>query len=89
MPPDRVGGMRRDSSDSKFRRRWSLKEHGAFVEGMGKLQLPGMEHVAGEGISPSVHRIPQDGTSEMFEMDSDLVGATGLGVAFEQTPTVR
>jgi hypothetical protein len=51
---------------------------------MGESQLPGMEHVALEFSASAVDRIARHGLAEVLQVDANLVGAAGFGMALHE-----
>ena len=60
--------------------------HGFARAGMGKAELPGVEHLAlvVAGHAGGVEGIPQQGMAKVFQVDPDLMGAARVEDAFDQ-----
>ena len=52
--------------------------------GVGDGELPGVEELAREVGAAAVGAVAGDGVAEVFEMDTDLVGAAGFWAALEE-----
>lgn len=77
------------SSDSKLRRRRSLKGQPSTIAGMAERQLPRMQHMARVAATMPIERIAKDGTAQVFEMNADLVRPPGAGTALHEAHGTR
>ena len=51
---------------------------------MGERNFPGVEEVACVPAAAPVERIPDDRVAKVLEVDADLVGSAGAGLAFHE-----
>ena len=53
--------------------------------GVGESQLPCMEHVTLKFSAPAIGRVSRHGMPEVFQVNADLVRATSLGMALDES----
>ena len=53
--------------------------------GVGEGQLPSMEHVTLKFSAPAIGRVSRHGMPEVFQVNADLVRATSLGMALDES----
>jgi hypothetical protein len=63
---------------------WSRERDSLSALGVSESELPSMQEVALMGSATSIDRISGDGLAQMFQMDSDLVGASCARTAFDK-----
>jgi hypothetical protein len=74
----------REWDEMKIGRNRSAKRHLLPGDGVAQRELPSVEEMPGESGATAIYGVASDGVAEMFEVDANLMRATGFWPAFDE-----